>query len=476
MKYAANLINGKETKAAETIEVHNPAHYDEVVGVIPRSSASEVADAVGAAQDARQLWRSAGAMARGNALFAASRIIEEHIDELATLASREMGKPIGESRGEVLRAVAILRYYAGEGARSVGDVIPAANPKTLQYTTRDPVGVVAVITPWNFPLAIPMWKVAPALAYGNTVVVKPAELASLTAYRMFSLILSCFPNGVLNVVIGEGREAGEALVQDPRVDAITFTGSGIVGRHIAEVATAHGVKYQLEMGGKNPVIVADDADLGAAVELTVSGAMRSAGQKCTATSRLIVTRSVHGTFRDALVKRVQQLKVGDPLDADTYLGPLVSAPQKERVMSFIEEAQRSDSALLVGGNPLDLSGHFVPPTIFDEVSGDAPIAQEEVFGPVVAIVPVTSLDEAIDVANSVRYGLSASVFTKNLATALEVVDRLDAGMVRVNEETAGVEYQAPFGGKKESSSHSREQGRAAIEFFTETKTVAIRGV
>ncbi len=476
MMHAANLINGQERQGEEALAVYNPSRYDHVIGTIPRSSAADVADAVAAADQARTIWRNAGAMARGNALFSAARIIEAHRDELAILAATEMGKPIGEARGEALRAAAILRYYAGEGARSVGEVIPAGNPKTLQYTTRDPVGVIAVITPWNFPLAIPMWKIAPALAYGNTVVIKPAELASLSAYQMLALILSCFPEGVLNVVIGRGREAGEALIRHPRVDAITFTGSSAVGSHIAEVAASRGVKYQLEMGGKNPVIVAEDADLASAVELTVSGAMRSAGQKCTATSRVIVMSSVHSVFRDALVERVRQLKTGDPLDAETYLGPVVSASQKESVMSFVEDAKRSGGRLLIGGNLPDLPGHFVLPTIFDDVSADAPIAQEEVFGPVVAIVSAASLDEAIAVANSVRYGLSASVFTKSLSTALEVVDRLDAGMVRVNEETAGVEYQAPFGGKKESSSHSREQGRAAIEFFTETKTVAIRSV
>lgn len=476
---ARNLIGGEWVDTAAREDVKNPAQWDQVVGTIPQSDANDVERAVQAADAARRAWKAMGAVARGNLLFQAANLLEAHLEELGTLAAQEMGKPIGEARGEAARAVAILRYYGGEGLRSVGEVIPAANPTTLQYTTREPLGVVGLITPWNFPLAIPMWKAAPALVYGNTLVMKPAELASLTAYRMWQLIAPLFPAGVINLVLGRGTVAGEALIQHPMVEGISFTGSTGVGQHIAQVAVSRGVKYQLEMGGKNPVIVADDADLDLAVELTVSGAMRSAGQKCTATSRVIVMEGIRQEFTERLVQRVGTLSQGDPRRPDTYLGPVVSEAQYQKVLSLIEKGRAEGGRLLAGGNPLGgqwARGYFVPPTVFDEVSPTATIAQEEIFGPVVAVIPVKTVQEAIDVANGVRYGLSASVFTKNLKTAMAFVEGIEAGLVRVNEETAGVELQAPFGGVKASSSHSREQGRAAMDFYTHTKTVAIRPV
>ncbi len=474
MTQASNIIGGQEVGASQSLEVFSPSRPDEVVGRIPHSQPKDIEAAVAAAEAAQRPWRNMGLMGRGQLLFSASAIVEAHVDELAELASREMGKPIGEAKGEAQRAAAILRYFGGEGAHAIGEVIPAANPGTLQYTTREPLGVVGIITPWNFPLAIPMWKVAPALLYGNTVVLKPAELSSLTAYRLCALIQGVFAPGVLNLVIGSGGKIGPALVQHPAVRGISFTGSTRVGRDIAHQATERGIKYQLEMGGKNPVIVAEDADLDRAVELTVSGAMRSAGQKCTATSRVIVLGSIHKAFCDALTQRVRQLVVGDPLSANTYVGPVVSAAQQQQVLRFIENARQAGYPVAVGGDRLDRAGYFVRPTIFDAVDPNSELAQEEIFGPVIAMVAASNLDEAVEIANGVRYGLSASVFTQSLKTALRVVNDLEVGMVRVNEETAGVEYQAPFGGVKESSSHSREQGRAAIEFYTETKTVAIR--
>ncbi len=474
---ARNLIGGEWTETTNRTAVKNPAEWNHVVGTIPLSEAQDVDQALRAAQSARGAWKALGAVARGNILSQAANLLEAHVDELGLLAAQEMGKPIGEARGEAARAVAILRYYGGEGLRSVGEVIPATNPSTLQYTTREPLGVVGIITPWNFPLAIPMWKTAPALVYGNTVVLKPAELASLTAYRMWELIASLFPAGVVNLVLGLGSVAGEALIQHPLIQGVSFTGSTGVGQHIAETAVSRGVKYQLEMGGKNPVIVADDADLDLAVELTVSGAMRSAGQKCTATSRVILMEGIRQEFTDRLVNRVQALQQGDPAQPETYLGPVVSQAQYDKVMGLIDRGRTEGGRVLTGGTPVGgplARGYFVPPTVFDGVAAGATIAQEEIFGPVIALIPVKTVDEAIEVANDVRYGLSASVFTRNLKTAMACVEGIEAGLVRVNEETAGVELQAPFGGVKASSSHSREQGRAAIEFYTHTKTVAIR--
>ena len=473
---AKNWVAGSQSPVTARAEVYNPAHYDEIVGITGYSSSEDLEQAVQAACNAQVAWKRLGFLARGNLLFRAAGILEEHVDELGQLAAKEMGKPIAEARGEAQRAVAILRYYGGEGARTMGDVIPAANPGTLQYTTREPLGVVGIITPWNFPLAIPVWKMAPALVFGNTVVLKPAELSALTAYQMVSLIAPLFPPGVINLVLGRGNEVGESLIRHPQVRGLSFTGSVGVGQHIAELAVARGVKYQLEMGGKNPVIVANDASLELAVDATVSGAMRSAGQKCTATSRVIVADGIYRAFATALGERVASLKWGDPLDPGTYLGPVVSAAQKEKVVGFIEGAKREGHRLLAGGGSIEAPGHFVMPTVFDEVDPQSAIAQDEIFGPVVAVVPVAGIEEALHVANGVRYGLSASVFTGSLKTALACVEGLEAGMVRVNEETAGVEYQAPFGGMKASSSHSREQGRAALEFYTETKTVAIRSI
>ncbi len=474
---ARNLIGGQWTDTTNRTEVKNPADWNQAVGTIPLSETQDIDKAVQAAWSARRTWKGLGAVARGNILFQAANMLESHLDELGLLAAQEMGKPIGEARGEAARAVAILRYYGGEGSRSLGEVVPAANPSTLQYTTREPLGVVGIITPWNFPLAIPMWKAAPALVYGNTVVIKPAELSSLTAYRMWEIIASLFPAGVVNLVIGQGFKAGEAVIQHPLVDGISFTGSTGVGQHIAETAVARGVKYQLEMGGKNPVIVADDADFELAVELIVSGAMRSAGQKCTATSRVIIMEKIRQEFTERLVSQVQTLSQGDPSQSNTYLGPVVSQAQYDKVMGLIDQGRAEGGRVLTGGTPIGgplAHGYFIPPTVFDEVATTATIAQEEIFGPVIAMIPVKSIDEAIDVANGVRYGLSASVFTRNLKTAMAFVEGIEAGLVRVNEETAGVELQAPFGGVKASSSHSREQGRAAIEFYTHTKTVAIR--
>lgn len=473
---AYHWINGVALDGGERMSVQNPSHVGDGVGTVPLGGTDEIGMAVEAARRAQPAWQRLGGMARGNVLFRAAQLVEEHLEELATLACREMGKPISEARGEAQRAVAILRYYGGEGGRSIGDVIPAASPGTLQYTTRRPLGVVGIITPWNFPLAIPMWKVAPALVYGNTVVLKPAEWSSLTAYRLFSLVAPLFPEGVLNVVMGRGTEAGDALVNHLGIHGLSFTGSEGVGSAILQRGAQRGIKVQCEMGGKNPVIVARDADIAWAVQTTVSGAMRSAGQKCTATSRVIVEEAIVDRFTQELTSAVERLPWGDAQDPVNYLGPVVSERQQAKVLQMIERGLHEGARLLTGGPERSgRDGWYVAPTVLTGVEPMTTIAQEEIFGPVVAILPVPTIDRAIEVANAVKYGLSASVFTQDLPTALYCVERLEAGMVRVNEETAGVEYQAPFGGLKASSSHSREQGRAAIDFYTDVQTIAIRG-
>jgi len=396
---------------------------------------------------------------------------------VALQLSREEGKTHGEARSEVERGVAILRYYATDVLHAEGEVIPSSHDRTLLFTTRAPLGVVSVITPWNFPLAIPLWKIAPALAYGNTVVFKPSSLTPLTGWN----IVRCFeevglPRGVLNFVTGRGETIGEELVKNPFVRGVSFTGSNEVGREIAYWAVNRGAKFQVEMGGKNPVVVMPDADMEQAVELTVSGAMRSAGQKCTATSRAIVLEEVLEEFTERVVARVKSLKLGPPTDEETYLGPVISEEQRNRIMTCIERGKSQGALLLCGGNiptgdPYD-RGFYVEPTVFANVNPDMSIAQDEIFGPVLSIISAADLGQAIEIANGVRYGLSASIFTRDLNCALEFARRIEAGLVRVNGETAGVELQAPFGGMKASSSHSREQGQAAREFYTEIKTVS----
>lgn len=474
---ARNRIGDAWPAPDRLAEATSPADPARVLGTYPLSGAGDVAAAVEAAGAAADGWRRMAGPDRGSRLYAAADAIAAQADALAHLAAGEMGKPIGEARGEAERAAAIFRYYAGEASRPVGAVIPSQRAQTLQYTLRVPLGVVGAITPWNFPLAIPAWKMAPALAYGNTVVLKPAEWASLTAFRLIELLAAVLPPGVVNLVMGLGREAGDALVRAQGVAGITFTGSAATGRAVALGALERGAKYQLEMGGKNPVVVAEDADLELAADLTLSGAMRSAGQKCTATSRAIVVAPVRAAFTDALRRRVRALRVGDPLDPATYVGPVVSRPQYEKVLTLVGRGGEEGARLLEGGGAAPAAaagGYFVAPTLFDRVEPGMTIFQEEIFGPVLAIAEARDLDDAIRQANAVRYGLSASLFTRSLATALRAVDELEAGLVRVNEESAGVELQAPFGGMKASSSHSREQGRAAVEFFTDTRTIAIR--
>jgi aldehyde dehydrogenase (NAD+) len=355
-------------------------------------------------------------------------------------------------------------------------VYPSASPSTFLFAERVPLGPVALITPWNFPVAIPTWKVAPALAFGNTVVLKPAELTPLTAWHLADVLDKAgLPPGVLNLVVGRGSQVGPALVESPHIKAISFTGSNAVGAKLAAQCAERGIKFQLEMGGKNPVVVLSDADLDKAVEVTIAGAMLSTGQKCTATSRVIVQRDVLDGFRQRLVAKASSLKVGDGMKPETYMGPLVSADAEKTVLDYIEVGKREGARVLTGGNKLEGDGYdqgyFVAPTVFDGVRPDMRIAQEEIFGPVVAVLEARDFDQAIAMANDTRFGLSASVVTRDLGLALRFIREIDAGIVHVNSQTAGAEPQVPFGGFKSSSSGSREQGKVARDFFTQIKTV-----
>jgi len=386
-----------------------------------------------------------------------------------------VGKPIGEARGEVGRCIAILRYYAGEAVREVGEVIPAQVPGALQFTLREPLGVVALITPWNFPLAIPLWKTAPALAFGNTVVLKPAEMSSHVALLLAETAsAAALPPGVFNVLPGSGAAVGEALVRAPEVAAVSFTGSGRIGAMVASIAAERNIRYQTEMGGKNVAIVLPDADIAQAASLTAAGAMRYAGQKCTATSRVVVAHEVEGPFLAELRRQVEGLVLGPVTAANAAVGPVISEQARDSIRRALEA---SDAERVYEGRIPDTgdfaNGWFIPPTVLRGAATDSDIAQRELFGPVLAMFPADDLDHAISLANDSAYGLSASLFTRDLPSALRYVKRIKAGLVRVNGDTTGVDPHAPFGGMKGSSSGTREQGGAAREFYTEIKTVQI---
>ena len=474
-----NYIAGEWRPAVsgETMENRNPANRDEVVGLFASSGPEDVDAAIGAADEAYRSWRFSSPVTRANILHKAANILEARIPEVGRELTREEGKTLKEGIGETTRAVQILRYFAGEAQQPSGEHYPSMNPHTLLYTTREPLGVVGVVTPWNFPIAIPAWKIAPALAFGNTVIFKPASLTPLTAVRLVEALDEAgLPAGVLNLVTGSAAKVGDPLVRDPRVIAITFTGSNETGAELRRSAAERGAKLQLELGGKNPAIVLADADLEHALGHVVAGAMMSTGQKCTATSRAIVDRRIIDRFTQMLADRIGGLKVGDPLDAETQIGPLIDDQAAERLAGEVDSAKQTGAELLVGGGRLESGlerGAFLAPTLFAGVDPKSRLGQDELFGPVLGVIPVDSMEEAMTVANQVKFGLSASIFTRDLGRALTFAREIEAGVVHVNSETAGAEPQVPFGGMKGSSSYSREQGKSAREFFTQVKTVYI---
>jgi aldehyde dehydrogenase (NAD+) len=455
----------------------NPSNAEDVVGQVPAGTADDARAAVSSATTAYPAWRALPGAARAEFLYKWATAIATRQEELAQMLTREVGKPIGEARGEVARCVMILRYFAGEAVRAVGEVIPAQTAGSLQFTLRQPVGVVALITPWNFPVAIPLWKAAPALAFGNTIVLKPAESASQSAIVLAECAVAAgLPQGVVNVLLGAGDVVGPVLLDDPEVTAVSFTGSGRIGATVAAAAARRNIRYQTEMGGKNVAIVMRDADLRQAATLTAAGAMRYAGQKCTATSRVVVAREIENDFLNELRAQVASLSLGPVTDAAAAVGPVISDHSRRSIRRVLDEM---DAECVYAGEVPHSSefsrGFFVSPTIVRGAAVDSELAQRELFGPVLAEFVADDLDHAIDLANSTPYGLSASLFTRDLRAALRYVDRIEAGMVRVNGDTTGVDPHAPFGGMKGSSSGSREQGPAAREFYTEIKTVQLNG-
>ncbi len=476
-----NYINGewKPSSNGKTIASINPANIQEIVGYVQASTIDDLNSAVASAKEAQKAWRKLSGAARGDFLFKAANILEQHLDEVAETMTREMGKTFPEAKGETARGVAILRYYAGEGMRKVGEVIPPSDAQGMMFTTRVPLGVVGVISPWNFPVAIPIWKMAPALIYGNAVVFKAATEAAVTAGKIIECFAKAgFPAGVVNMVNGSGSVIGDGLSSHPDIAGITFTGSEFAGKKVGQNAFARGAKYQLEMGGKNPVIVTNDANLDLAVDATISGAFRSTGQKCTATSRVIVQSGIYEQFKDKLVSKIKEIKIGDGMQPDTWMGPCSSESQMKTVLGYIEKGLEEGANLVHGGKKLSGgaydNGFYVEPTVFETGDPNIAIVKEEIFGPVIALIRFDELSEGVALANDSIYGLSASIFTGNIEAMMAFIQDMDAGLVRINAESAGVELQAPFGGMKQSSSHSREQGQAAIEFFTSIKTVFVK--
>ena len=467
-----NLIAGEWTDG-EPIANVNPSNTDEEVGRYARATAQDAERAVAAAREAFPAWSRSGPAQRHAVLRAASDEIAARKDEIGRLLAREEGKTLAEGIMEAGRAAQIFDFFAGEALRLAGEIVPSVRPGVTVEITREPVGVVGLITPWNFPVAIPAWKLAPALCYGNTVVIKPADLVPGCTWALVDILHRAgLPEGVLNLVMGQGSVVGEAIVESGDVDAISFTGSAATGARIAAACARHMRKVQLEMGGKNPLVVLDDADLDTAVECAVNGAYFSTGQRCTASSRLIVTEGIHDRFVAALTERLGALTVDDAVKEGTHIGPVVDQSQLDQDLDYIRIGREEGATLAFGGERLERStpGFYLQPALFTETTNDMRINREEVFGPVAGVIRVRDYEEAVAVANDTEFGLSSGICTASLKHATQFKRDAEAGMVMVNLPTAGVDFHVPFGGRKGSSYGPREQGRYAQEFYTTVKT------
>jgi aldehyde dehydrogenase (NAD+) len=480
METYRNFIGGEWVASAssKTTENVNPANTEDVLGTVRLSTREEASRAVESAAEAFRGWRSTPAPARGRIVARFARLLEQEKENVAALLTREEGKTLSESRGELQRAINVADFCAGESRRMNGETIPSELPSNFAYTIRQPHGVVAIVTPWNFPIAIPVWKLAPALVAGNTVVFKPATNTPATAVRLVELFAEAgMPAGVLNLILGSGSEAGDEIVSHQAIRAISFTGSNGVGVKLYEQAARRGVRVQCEMGGKNPVVVLEDADLGLAVESTAQGAFGSTGQRCTATSRAVVVGSVADEFVARIVERANAMRVGDGMDEGTEVGPIVDASQFKSVLSYVDVGREDGAELLCGGGPADgaglRKGFFVQPTVFDKVTPDMRIAREEIFGPVLSVLRVADFDEALRVANDSEYGLSSSIFTNDAASVFRFVDEIETGMTHINSPTTGGEAHVPFGGIKSTGVGAFEQGSTALDFYTELKVVYV---
>jgi alpha-ketoglutaric semialdehyde dehydrogenase len=475
-----NFIAGKwrSSQSGETFASTNPAHTGEILGYFQKSTVADLEDAIAAARAAQPAWAALPAPERGEILARTALLLQQHQEELATLMTREMGKVLKETRGDVQTAIDVAKYIAGDGRRAEGETIPSALFNKFNMTIRHPVGIVGIITPWNFPLAIPAWKTFPALLAGNAVILKPASDTPLLALKLAEYLQQAgLPDGALNVITGPGATLGDALTGHRHVNMISLTGSTEVGRHVAEICGRDLRRCALELGGKNAVIVLEDADLDLAAESVAWGGFGTSGQRCTATSRVIVHTAVQRAFTDRLVAAAEKLRVGDGLDPAIDMGPLVNRGRVQAVHEYTQVGRQEGAKLLIGGSPLHESnfsdGAFYRPTIFTDVRPAMRIAREEVFGPFVSILPVSSYEEAVQVANSTEYGLSTSIFTNDARITFRAMRDIQAGLIYFNAPTTGAEIHMPFGGMKASGNGHRELGTHAVEEFSETKSIFV---
>jgi alpha-ketoglutaric semialdehyde dehydrogenase len=475
-----NFIAGEwmESRSGEGIENRNPANTADLIGIFPASNQQDVELAVQAAAEAYRGWRLTPAPRRAEILYRAAETLVRRKDEYARDMTREMGKPITETRGDVQEAIDMTYFMAGEGRRQAGQTVPSELPNKFAMSVRQPLGVAGLITPWNFPMAIPSWKIMPALICGNTVVIKPAQDTPLSTYNLVQALSEAgLPDGVINIVMGKGSAAGAAIVSHPRVSLVSFTGSTSVGRQVSEACAPDFKKCHLEMGGKNIIIVLKDANIELAVEGAVWGGFGTTGQRCTAASRLAVDRKVYAKFLERFTDRVRSLRIGNGLDAATEVGPLINEAALKKVMEYVQIGRNEGARLHLGGRRLDAGplaqGWFHEPTIFADCSPTMRICQEEIFGPVVSVMPVDGLAQAIEVANNVAYGLSASIYTRDVNQAFEAMREIYTGIVYVNAPTIGAEIHLPFGGTKQTGNGHREAAQAALDFYSEWKTLYI---
>jgi len=466
-----NLIDGHWSGGSAGLEIRNPSDLSDTIGTYGLASKDDVDTAFAAARKAQRDWGRATIENRSLILDAIARGIFDNKDRLARILAREGGKTVPDALGEVVRAGHVARFFAGEALRMPGEKLGSVRPNVDVEVTRDPVGVVGLITPWNFPIATPMWKIAPALAFGNAVVWKPSEKTPSISVAVAEIVAtSGIPTGVFNMVIGRGNDIGTAVIA--KADAISFTGSLATGRRIAVACAERLIRCQMEMGGKNPLIVLDDANPDLAADIAVNGAFFQQGQRCTASSRLIVTEKIHDAFVKACVERIAKLRVGNALKPETQIGPVIDDSQFKKNLSYIASAKSENAHLAIGGDPLELEnkGYYLAPTLFSDTSNAMRINREEVFGPVATVIRVADYDTALEVANNTEYGLSAGIVTTSMKYARHFQRNIEAGMTMLNLPTAGVDYHTPFGGRKLSSYGQREQGRYAVEFYTQIKT------
>ncbi|MBA3633898.1 MAG: aldehyde dehydrogenase family protein [Acidobacteria bacterium] len=475
-----NFTNGEWTESAseKTVRNINPANTNDIIGTIKLATREEARDAVESAYDAFRDWKNTPAPTRGKIVAKFARLLEDNKEELSKILTREEGKTLAESRGELQRSINVAEFCAGEARRLNGETIQSELPANFAYTIKEPHGVVAIITPWNFPVAIPVWKIAPALVAGNTIVFKPAEITPATAVRICELFEEAgIPKGVLNLILGSGSEVGDEIANHPAVKAISFTGSTEIGLKLYKQVAGRGAKVQCEMGGKNPVVVMEDADLDLAVESTVQGAFGSTGQRCTATSRAVVVDKIADEFVQKVVERAKKMRIGDGADEHTEMGPSVDEKQFKTVLKYIDIGREDGAEMLTGGKRAEAdgleNGYFIEPTVFDKVTSEMRIAQEEIFGPVLSVIRVKGFDEAMIAANDSQYGLTSSIFTNDPNLIFRFVHEIETGMTHINSPTTGGEAHIPFGGVKLTGIGAREQGSTALDFYTEIKVVYV---